>query len=588
MNRSCVVLFWFAILPVAARAQSTTRVSLTSAAAEANSFSERPSISANGRYVAFMSLADNLAPGDLNGAFDIFVRDRNTGQTILASCDSAGTIGDGSSAYPAISANGQFVAFESFATNLVAGDLNGTRDIFVRDLVGMTTTRVSVASSGDESHDAGFFQNPPAISSDGRFVAFESLAPDLVMSDLNGLADVFLRDRQNNTTVRVSVDPGGLDGNSSSGHPAISGDGRFVVFDSAANNLVAGDLNTYKDVFLRDMQTSTTFRMSVSTAGVGGDNRSSSPCISATGQFVAFDSLSTNLVTGDSNGWGDVFVRDRLSMTTTRVSLGFGGAQGNRESNDPAISGDGSIVAFRSLATNLVIQDTNEAPDVFAFNRATSTLTRVDVDSANLQANDYAVHPSLNSTGQFIAYYSLANNLVPTDLNQSSDVFLQDRALLSPFTPFCFGDGTGTPCPCGNNGGPRRGCANSTPANQGAQLSGAGVASIAADTVVLTASGVTGPGLFFQGNGQFNGGPGMAFGDGLQCAGGTIVRIAVVFPVGNVATYPNVTTPTPVHTAGLIAAPGVFTYQCWYRDAQPFCSASNFNLTQGLSILWAP
>jgi len=153
-------------------------------------------------------------------------------------------------------------------------------------------------------------------------------------------------------------------------------------------------------------------------------------------------------------------------------------------------------------------------------------------------------------------------------------------------TSFCSGDGTATACPCGNVGGPGRGCANSTAGSTGAILSAVGVASISADTVVLKATDVSGPGLFFQGSVQFGGGNGITFGDGLLCAGGTILRLGVVFPVAGVATYPGGLTPNPIHIGGVIGAPGTFHYQCWYRDAFMFCSVATNNLTQGVTIPW--
>lgn len=601
MVRPVFVTFWIAFLSVSSvLAQSTTRVSLTSASLEANSFSEHGSLSSDGRKIAFMSLADNLSAGDTNGQFDVFVRDLNTGVTTLASVGPLGAIGDGPSGYPALSADGTFVAFESLATNLVVGDTNGKRDVFVRDLVNGVTERISVDSNEAQSDDVATFWTTPAISQDGRFVAFESSAPNLVPIDTNNLPDVYLRDRLLGTTVRISEavqppptvppDPPApyVESNSSSGRPAITPDGRFIVFQSAASNLFAPstDTNGYNDVYLRDMLLGTTTLLSRSSAGVLGNGPSGAPVISANGNLVAFESLATNLVSGDTNTWGDVFVKNRTTNATTRVSLGTAGVQGNRESNSAGISGNGRFVAFRSLATNLVFGDTNESPDVYLNDTLTGLTTRISVDSANVQGNDYGVWPVLSNDGRYIAFYSLASNLVAGDTNQSSDVFLRDQQTTSPFTAFCFGDGSAFSCPCGNNGATRRGCANSNALSPGALLSASGNASIAADTVVFTATDVTGPGLFFQGTAQFAGGNGQVFGDGLQCAGGAIVRLGVAFPVGTTLTFPTVA--PAVHVSGGIVAPGVFIYQCWYRDALAFCSASTFNLTQGLSTVWQP
>ncbi len=159
----------------------------------------------------------------------------------------------------------------------------------------------------------------------------------------------------------------------------------------------------------------------------------------------------------------------------------------------------------------------------------------------------------------------------------------------SPFTSFCFGDGTGTACPCGNSGAIGSGCATSAFVS-GGLLTASGVpgASIATDTLQLTATNVSGPGLFFQGTGNFSGGLGIPFGDGLLCSGGAIARLGVVFPVGTTAIYPGGLTPNPIHIGGATAAGDVRNYQCWYRDAVPFCTASNFNLTQSVALTWLP
>lgn len=607
MNRACLVLFWFAMLHGAtARGQSTTRASLTSANGEANSFSEHASLSANGRRMAFMSLADNLSVGDTNGHFDVFVRDLDSGVTTLVSVGLLGVPADGPSGYPAISADGNWVAFESLATNLVTGDTNAKRDVFIRNTPAMAPfgaiERVSVDSNEAQSDDVATFWTTPAISMDGRYVAFESSAPNLVPIDANNLPDVYLRDRLLGTTARVSEavqlpptmfpDPPApyIESNSSSGRPAMTPDGRYIVFQSAASNLFApsDDTNGYNDVYLRDTLLATTTLSSRNNAGVLGNGSSAGPAISADGTLVAFESSANNLITGDTNLVVDVFVRNRTANTTSRVSVAFGNVQGNHISNSAAISGDGRFVAFRSLATNLVLFDTNESPDVFVFDGVTSVTRLVSVSSANLKGNDYAVWPSFSNNGRFIAFYSLANNLVPNDMNQSSDVFIRDQALASAFTPYCFGDGTGATCPCNNTGAPNRGCTNSLPGSAGAVLVATGLPSISSDTVTLTAEEVTGTGLLFQGTSPLGAGAGSEFGDGLLCLGGTIVRLAVVAPVGLNATYPNVTQTTPVHTAGGIAAPGLFTYQFWYRDALFYCTLSTFNLTQGLSTIWVP
>ena len=228
----------------------TERVSVDSAGVEANDASSIPTISSDGRFVAFHSFATNLVAGDTNSSSDVFVHDRQTGATTRVSVDSSGVEGNGNSFSPDISDDGRLVAFYSFATNLVTGDTNNAPDVFVHDLVSGVTERASVDSAGVEGNGRSLL---PAISRDGHFVAFYSLATNLVAGDTNGSDDVFVHDRQSGATVRVSVDSGGTQGNGSSLRPAISGDGCIVTFDSSASNLVAGDTNNTSDVFAHDL-----------------------------------------------------------------------------------------------------------------------------------------------------------------------------------------------------------------------------------------------------------------------------------------------------------------------------------------------
>jgi Ca2+-binding RTX toxin-like protein len=401
-------------------------VSVDSAGNLGNSFSYNPSISADGRFVAFLSNASNIVPGDTNRQTDIFVRDTLTNTTTGVSVDSAGNLGNLQSLGPSISADGRFVAFYSYSSNIVPGDTNDTYDIFVRDTLTNTTTRVSVDSAGNQGNIGS---NSPSISADGRFVAFYSSASNIVPGDTNRTEDIFVRDTLTNTTTRA-VDRASDQafGNSFFNPPSISADGRFVAFDSGGSNIVPGDTNNTGDIFVRDTLTNTTTRVSVDSAGNQANDASNSPSISADGRFVAFDSSASNIVPGDTNNTEDIFVRDTLTNTTTGVSVDSAGNLGNSYSNNPSISADGRFVAFQSGASNIVPGDTNNTGDIFVRDTLTNTTTRVSVDSAGNQGNFGSGGPSISADGRFVAFLSNAFNLVPGDTNNTFDIFVADNS----------------------------------------------------------------------------------------------------------------------------------------------------------------
>src|SRR5262249_11291128 len=337
-----------------------------SSGAEGNDHSlDFSAISADGRVVAFYSFATNLVAGDTNGEAEVFVHDRSTGITERVGVDSTGAEGNDWSEDPSISADGRFVAFESNATNLVPNDTNATTDIFVHDRQTGITERVSVDSTGAECHDASYLAS---ISADGRFVTFSSRASDLVASDTNGFDDVFRHARATGTTERVSVDSSGAQAlNGHSDWSRISGDGRYVAFQSDATNLVASDTNHSRDVFVRDRVLGTTERASVDSAG--GEASGMGPSISTDGRFVAFSSHATNLDPGDTNRWEDCFVPDRVTGLPECVSFATPSSPVDADSDWTSISANGEFVAFLSYADNVVPGDTNGWPDVFVRDR---------------------------------------------------------------------------------------------------------------------------------------------------------------------------------------------------------------------------
>jgi Tol biopolymer transport system component len=417
---------------------TTARVSIDSSGVEGDlrsGFTEDGvSISGDGRYVAFDSDASNLVPNDTNGRSDVFVHDREAGTTIRVSVAAGGVESNGPSAKSSISATGRYIAFRSSATNLVPGDTNGVDDVFVHDHETGVTIRASVDSSGGEANGSS---SSVTISIDGRFVAFASLANNLVTGDTNGVRDIFLHDRDADgngvfdeaggiETTRISVDSSGNQGNGPSRAAAISSDGRFVVFDSDATNLVAGDTNGVADVFIRDRLTGTTSRVSIDSLGNEGNGPSLEPVVSGNGRFVVYQSDATNLVADDTNGVTDIFVHNRSNGVTVRVTVNLAGEEANLANTDPAISPGGRFLAFRSLASNLVAGDTNGRADAFVFDRQNGSITRISVGSDGSEGDGDSSDPSVSSDGRIAVFSSLATSFAAMDTNLASDVFVRD------------------------------------------------------------------------------------------------------------------------------------------------------------------
>ncbi len=444
-----------------------SRVSVSSDGTEGNFRSMEPAMSATGRFIAFTSEATNLVLEDANGTTtDVFVHDTLTGATTLVSIASDGTQGDDSSMSPSVSADGRFVAFSSRASNLVVGDAvlctppntepYTCSAVFVHDRQTGETTRVSVATDGTPADGDS---ESPALSADGRFVVFSSGASNLVAGDTtvcvsplgapHNCVDVFVHDRQTGETVRVSVASDGTPGNGNSASPVVSADGRFVAFTSDATNLVPGDTNLCPrfsdmvpcyDVFVHDRQTGETTRVSVAGDGAQGDSHAGSSAISADGRFVSFSSYASNLVAGDTNvcsvfgslvqSCSDVFVHDRQTGATTRVSIASDGTQADEGGLYPALSADGRFVAFMSSATNLIPSDANYPDHMYVHDRQTRTTTRVSIASDGSAGNSGSILlPAISATGRYVAFQSYASNLVPDDTNNTADIFLYDRRI---------------------------------------------------------------------------------------------------------------------------------------------------------------
>ena len=342
-----------------------------------NEVSELNGMSADGRYVAFSSDADNLSAVDDNAHFNVFVRDTLTATTILVSRQSAGDGGDGGDAqsvYGSMSPDGRYVVFESSASNLAADDDNGARDIFIRDLQTNATTLVSRRSALSGNGPASSSSFNAAISADGRYVAFESSADNLSTIDDNAVFNVFVRDLQTGSlrlaSRRSAGGPSGGDGgNGDSRHPTLSADGRYVAFDSEADNLSDEDDNSMVNVFVRDLELdATTLGSRQSGAGAAADGDSEDAVLSPDGRLMAFESEADNLSSDDNGNARDVFVRDLQTgavALASRQSAADGGAGGNDDSGGAAFSGDGRYLGFHSGADNLSPLDSEDLFDVF-------------------------------------------------------------------------------------------------------------------------------------------------------------------------------------------------------------------------------
>lgn len=394
----CLVSFLLVGSPAVGSGASTSRVSITDSDAEANDDSFDAAVSADGRFVAFWSFADNLVPEDGNQTCDVFVRDRALGITERVSVASDGSDADGCSFAPSISSDGRFVAYESLASNLTADDQNAMPDVFVYDRHETTTTRASVPSLG-LGLDLDCEASEASISGDGRYVAFRCLG-------------ILVHDRSTGDTVRIGD---GFD-------PTISSDGRFVAFALTESEATL-------DVFLHDRDLHSTTRVSVASDGQRANRDSTQPALSSDGRFIAFASAATNLAPNDANNGADVFVHDRDTGATERVSVASDNTPGS--SSVPAIlglsiSGDGSLVAFATQAVDLVTGDTNRATDVFIHDRSTDITKRVSVSASDEEADSDSGLPALSADGRVVAFTSLAANLVDDDTNDRIDIFVSD------------------------------------------------------------------------------------------------------------------------------------------------------------------
>lgn len=439
--RIVVVTLLFASLPVTVSAANSrlNRISQAWDGSQADGGSYSPAISADGRFVVYHSLATNLVKGGQPSQLYLF--DRQAGATELVSVASDGSPANSEANHPAISADGRYIAFGSNATNL-AGESSG--EIYLRDRVSGKTLMVSGPVDGSPARgDASF----PAISGDGRYVAFLSFADNLDPRDEDILPDIFVRDMQKNTLTLVSVSSSGEKANSDSGVAgglAISSDGRYVAFQSYASNLVPDDTNEASDIFVRDLVAGKTERVSVSSSGEQANDRSGSLAISGDGRFVSFISWASNLVAGDTNGAPDIFVHDRVSGKTERINMGVrnsmtisGVIYDTENYAQLSLSHDGRYLAFASQATSPVKRSgittcdfstmgggVEPCANAFLYDRQSGKLTLLSASAKNQTGSAASYNTAISQDGHWVAFASEASNLTPGDTNQQADIYL--------------------------------------------------------------------------------------------------------------------------------------------------------------------
>lgn len=341
--------------------------------------------------------------------------------TSLVSRNDAGVVSNGASSFPDLSGDGRFVAFQSGANNLVTGDSNGTVDIFVRDRVAARTERVSLTDA--DAQATGGSSTFPSISDDGRRVAFLSSSNSFIPGDDKGRIDAFVRDRTTGSTIRVVTGLGGALLDDNVVDVEISGNGRYVAFVTAATNVVSGDTNGETDIFVRDLQTGVVERVSVNSSEQQGSGWSFRPSISDDGRYVAFDTSS--LLAGGAPGKANAYVRDRSAGTTSIVNVSSEEVVGSEGGGSPIISGDGRYVAFASDSSNLVANDANGTSDTFRRDLVAGVTTRITWSDSDVALSLGGYPMSISDNGNEVGFRSSSQATSAPDAGTDADLFVR-------------------------------------------------------------------------------------------------------------------------------------------------------------------
>lgn len=410
-----------------------TRQSLSSSDSQTDAESSSPTLTGDGSVVSFISSATTLVSGSSGSKKEIYIK--NISSKAVESASPSGVTIDADILSQHISSDGTKIAFSTEASNIVSPDLNAKEDVFLYSISGKTFKLISQNKNASASDGVS---TAPAVSATGRYVAFESSATNLVTGDSNEKKDIFLYDDESAETpiTKVTFDTaaGPTDGDSTS--PSVSSDGNYVVFASDATDLVSGDTNGLKDVFLYSKTGQSISKISQTVAGIAANAESSSPSISGDGRYIVFQSKATNLSDSINTGASNIYLLDRTGQTLQQISLSLSGGAPNGDSISPKISSDGTVIAFLSDATNLVASDSNNTPhdkayDVFVYSKASNTITRKSTKYNGSDVSGTAQGISVNQDGKIVSFSSSASLLVPHDTNDSKDIFVTNENCVS-------------------------------------------------------------------------------------------------------------------------------------------------------------
>ncbi len=432
--RAVIVGLHFSLTSVALAAPGDLRLASSSSGDQkGNGESTFASLSADGSKVAFESRASNLHLGDLDTVSDILVKDLVTGVLHLVSASSAGQKGTGDSSRPSLSADGTWVAFISQSTNLHPMDGDADPDVYVKNWQTGVLILASVSATG--SMKANGFNSTPSLSLDGTRVAFASRATNLDPADGDTQQDIYVKSLTGDERIWLaSASSAGVKGNGESGSPSLSADGTVVAFHSFATNLHAKDTDPIRDVYVKDVEGGALTLASMSAEERKGDRTSWFPSLSSSGTKVAFYSDATTLFAGDTNNVTDVYVKDLGNGDIRLASISSDGRKGNDVSFDPSsvppgLSPDGKRVAFVSAATNLHPADSDSVRDILVRDLISGEVLLASTSSIGTKGNDWSLIPTLSTDGTRVAFVSNARNLDPADTDPGNDVYVKDLPL---------------------------------------------------------------------------------------------------------------------------------------------------------------